>query len=148
MAAIFGLGRFLDQLVLGTPGRTLVVMNDLVGLAVLLELMAHLGDDGFAHVARQPHRGEGGFDPLAHPHVIAFELGLAPRPRPLAQLLFQFFELAAQILELLRGVVQLLNQLLVGLGPALFVGVGRFLAFLEDIAQIGLAGLDSVAQVD
>ena len=62
---------------------------------------------------------------------------------------FQLFELGAQVLELLHRGEQLLELLLVGLGPALLVGVvGRLLVFLEDVAQIGFAGLDPVAQVD
>ena len=43
-----------------------------------------------------------------------------------------------------RAVVRFYNKR----GPALFVGVGGFFAFLEDVAQVGLAGLDSVAEVD
>jgi hypothetical protein len=54
VAAILGLGRLFEQLVLGAAGRLLVVLNDLMGLAELIELMAHLGDDGLAHVPRQP----------------------------------------------------------------------------------------------
>jgi len=69
-----------------------------MGLAKLLELMAHFGDDGFAHMPRQPHRGEGRLDPIAQPRVAALELGLAPRPGPLAQFLFKLFELGAQVL--------------------------------------------------
>ena len=44
--------------------------------------------------------------------------------------------------------MQLLEQLLVGFGSPLLVRVGGLLALLEDVAQVGLAGLDSVAQVD
>ena len=65
VAAILGLGRILEQLVLGAAGRLLVVLNDLMGLAELIELMAHLGDDGLAHVPRQPHCSEGGLHPRA-----------------------------------------------------------------------------------
>ena len=119
-----------------------------MGLAELLELMAHFGDDGLAHVPRQSHRGEGGLDPLAQPRVVALELGLAPRSGPLAQFLFQLFELGAQVLQLFGRVVQLLEQLLVGFGTTLLVGIGGLFAFLEDVAQVGLAGLDPVAEVD
>ena len=102
----------------------------------------------FAHVPLQSHRRESRLDPLAHPRVVALELGLPPRPGPLAQFRFQIFELGAQVLELFRGVVQLFEQLLVGLGTTFFIGIRRLFAFLEDIAQIGLASLDSVAKVD
>ncbi len=44
--------------------------------------------------------------------------------------------------------MQLLEQLLVGFGPTLFIGIGGLFAFLEDVAQVGLAGLDPFAQVD
>ena len=70
-----------------------------MGLAELIELMAHFRDDGLAHVPRQPHCSEGeALSPRAHPHVVALELELAPRPGLFAQLLFQLFELGAQVL--------------------------------------------------
>ena len=79
---------------------------------------------------------------------MALQLGLTPRPGLHAQFLFQLFELGAQLLQLARGVVQLLDQLFVGFGAALLVGVGGLIALLEDVAQVGLAGLDPLAQVD
>ena len=69
-------------------------------------------------------------------------------PGLLAQLLFQLFELGAQVLELFGRVVQLLEQLFVGFGPALLVGIGGLFALFENVAQVGLAGLDPVAEVD
>jgi hypothetical protein len=59
-----------------------------MGLAELVELMAHFRDDGLAHVPRQPHCNEGGLGRSA-----ALELSLAPRERanPRIRALFRGF---------------------------------------------------------
>ncbi len=63
------------------------------------------------------------------------------------QFVFGFLQLFAQLGQLPGEAQQPLALRLVGLGTFFFVRIGLF-AFLEHVAQIGLAGLDPLTNMD
>ena len=114
---------------------------------MLLQQALHLAHHHLLDLGRELHRLEFILDPQLQPRILLVEVGFAPRTGLGAQRFFRLFQLLAQFGELPGKTQQALALGFVSLRTLLFVRL-CFVVFLKDVAQVGLCGLDLLADPD
>ena len=84
MAAVFGLGRCAQKLRLTAASRLLVMLDQRLRIARLLEQAAQLADDGLLQMARKPELMQFALDALLESRLRLLEFRLQDRLGPLA----------------------------------------------------------------
>ncbi len=114
---------------------------------MLLQQAFHLAHHHLLDPGRELHRLELILDPQLQARMLLVEVGFVPRTGLGAQRFFRLLQLLAQFGQLLGKTQQTLTLGFVSLRTFLFIRLG-FFVFLKDVAQIGLCGLDLLADSD